>query len=543
MAEHIPTMQASYKALVKGITSLDFGNKTPCILYLTTEKAFPLLVDSAGETLIAASRFGQGKVVILPNKEYLTMPSFLPFLQNAVTWLKPPSVPEVGVQSSFASLAKFLTSKAHKVQTSDTFNKSYGVYCTHADDKSQELVAFIKNGGGLLIAGQPDPTAATNDADVFEAYSGNKITGVTGIQFSKLQSKAGVYPFTENIPLYILKVNETIIAPHMNSLRKDAYNSEVKSTANSSPLFVYGSHSFPLFQTKDGGNFVAGAMYGRGRVLVISHKDLLTFPEFKSFPEKALDWLDGGRKGKVGFTDNMSHLRDININLSKVEKPIKIPNLDPSLSVICCDAYTEQDTDKILEFVAEGGGLLVNGHAWTWIVNNTKKNPLTDLPANKILWNMGIIIPGGSVKVSDYEPMNSKDFSSYYNFLSILKLLERFTKKEDTKIFNSTHVSWYPIISLDFNSLLKMSQENNLQIRCIFDLINKIFSNLDVPNLPININNKNACLLHLQTLYYNQYATEEESKPEWMKITPIPPNSPVENVLIDGNNKGKCDWV
>lgn len=49
------------------------------------------------------------------------------------------------------------------------------------------------------------------------------------------------------------------------------------------------------------------------------------------------------------------------------------------LSVFVCTAYSEDHAaDEIQDFVAEGGGLLIGGHAWYWAQTHHGKNPMTD---------------------------------------------------------------------------------------------------------------------------------------------------------------------
>lgn len=48
------------------------------------------------------------------------------------------------------------------------------------------------------------------------------------------------------------------------------------------------------------------------------------------------------------------------------------------LSVFVCTAYSDDHADEIQDFVAEGGGLLIGGHAWYWAQTHHGKNPMAD---------------------------------------------------------------------------------------------------------------------------------------------------------------------
>lgn len=48
------------------------------------------------------------------------------------------------------------------------------------------------------------------------------------------------------------------------------------------------------------------------------------------------------------------------------------------LSVFVCTAYSCGPLEDIQNFVAEGGGLLVGGHAWYWAQTHPQENTMTD---------------------------------------------------------------------------------------------------------------------------------------------------------------------
>lgn len=48
------------------------------------------------------------------------------------------------------------------------------------------------------------------------------------------------------------------------------------------------------------------------------------------------------------------------------------------LSVFVCTAYNGDHLEEIQDFVAEGGGLLVGGHAWYWAQTHPGQNTMMD---------------------------------------------------------------------------------------------------------------------------------------------------------------------
>uniref|UniRef100_A0A3Q2GNB0 Uncharacterized protein n=1 Tax=Cyprinodon variegatus TaxID=28743 RepID=A0A3Q2GNB0_CYPVA len=76
-----------------------------------------------------------------------------------------------------------------------------------------------------------------------------------------------------------------------------------------------------------------------------------------SFWKNAFDWLDQGRRGVVGFQSGIKPLPYLGLTC-------KTTQLNQELSVFVCTAYTDTDAKFIQNFVVEGGGLVIGGHAW-----------------------------------------------------------------------------------------------------------------------------------------------------------------------------------
>lgn len=103
------------------------------------------------------------------------------------------------------------------------------------------------------------------------------------------------------------------------------------------------------------------------------------------FWKNAIQWLDEGRNGVVG----VGALPDSSFfNLiSNWYKCVKT-DFREDLSVFVCSAYSSGPLEDIQNFVAEGGGLLVGGHAWYWAQTHPQENTMTEfvgeLPENTI---------------------------------------------------------------------------------------------------------------------------------------------------------------
>lgn len=201
-----------YYALMKGIPELDFqGNAVPSDLVLIGSHAFPLSMNPRGQVLMAASRYGQGRIVVLGHETYLTR--FPGLVENALAWLMPSKSNNttVRIQTSLSSLAHNLTYCSVKTEVGDFQNAGSAVYVTDTnsvDSCAKELVAFLKSGGGVLIAGQAWSWAQTHPGDnTLLCFPGNKVCSVAGIYFSELPGEVGKFPVPTQIPSSWLAVS------------------------------------------------------------------------------------------------------------------------------------------------------------------------------------------------------------------------------------------------------------------------------------------------------------------------------------------------
>ena len=60
------------------------------------------------------------------------------------------------------------------------------------------------------------------------------------------------------------------------------------------------------------------------------------------------------------------------------------------LSVYVCTTYSNEQAEEILHFVAEGGGLLMGGHAWHWAQTHPGQSPMADYAGS--LWRRALTV-------------------------------------------------------------------------------------------------------------------------------------------------------
>uniref|UniRef100_A0A3Q2TGL7 TRPM8 channel-associated factor homolog n=1 Tax=Fundulus heteroclitus TaxID=8078 RepID=A0A3Q2TGL7_FUNHE len=398
----------AYRALMRGINELDLQHSSvPCNLVLTGD-AFPLVINSHGHILAAASVYGRGRIVVLSHETYLTLCPAL--VENALAWLGGGSANlSVGVQKKRQAVADNLNRSSYKVSLMDDFDKDHGVsvYVTDAYEvgaKAGELIAFMKAGGGLLIGGQAWHWASQNkNENLILEFPGNKVAGVAGIHFSAKYGKLFVSVF--------------IFSPHscgmdfkedLEFLLKGISDFDIQGEGVPSGALVHGRLAFSICTTDKGEVFLAGTYYGRGRVILMTHEVFLQYKKLASFWKNACDWLDQGRRGIVGFERGVKPLPNLGLTCKTTE-------LNQDLSVFVCKAYSNIDPERIQNFVAEGGGLLIGGHAWHWAWTHKGENPMHDFSGNKILNKMGLsllkeTITAGVYKAPDPSQVNSFHF-------------------------------------------------------------------------------------------------------------------------------------
>lgn len=197
--------EEAYVRIMGGLKELDFrGESVPSDLVLTGDHAFPLVMNSQGQVLMAASLYGQGRIVVLGHEVYLT--AFPDLVENAVTWLRGGKTANIQIHKSAKEVADTLRKTSFQVETVGSYNSKLGsaVYVTDAYSVGRDvkdLVVFMKAGGGVLIAGQAWSWAQSHPKEnTLLLFDGNKIAGVAGIHFADHVARGERVPVYPQIP-------------------------------------------------------------------------------------------------------------------------------------------------------------------------------------------------------------------------------------------------------------------------------------------------------------------------------------------------------
>nr|XP_055052035.1 TRPM8 channel-associated factor homolog [Misgurnus anguillicaudatus] len=536
-----------YCTIMTGLSELDLqGKAVPSDLLLIGADAFPLAMNPKGQVLMAASRYGQGRVVVLGHEDYLTR--FPSLIENALRWLMPRTgdASIVGIQKNLGPVADNYRNSPISTELGD-FRKGLAVYITDAysvDACAKDLIAFVKAGGGLIIAGEAwHWSQSHSEENVFLNFPGNKVCSVAGIYFTEHTGERAIFPVPSNIPSSWPAVS--IVKDFKNDLEfllKGVPQFDIQGGNVASELMVHGPLAFPIAVTPTGQTFIAGTYFGQGRVIVLTHETYLGFESLSTFLINAINWLDEGRKGIIGIIPSLTEAQNI---LTKSGLNCLLTDLKEDLSVYVCTSYSHAECEKIQEFVAEGGGLLIGGHAWYWAHENNGSNVMTDYPGNFILNKMGLSILDNTVTGGLYKaPEINDSFKDVYHFRNGLRYLGNHV----TKGYKLTPKEEGCLKQLgnDCASYLRMRAHDCASYNSVVTLFTNMVKEIGVPQVsskdPVKTP-KDCLMLQIGTELYKTMSDPDALLPYIIKDIPDLHTVTDARVHISANTGGSEEWI
>ncbi|XP_041851752.1 TRPM8 channel-associated factor homolog [Melanotaenia boesemani] len=536
--------EEAYRSVMTGVKELDLrGSSVPCNLLLTGENAFPLLMNSYGQVLMAASSYGRGRIVVLSHESYLF--TFPALVEKALNWLRggESGNPSVGIQKSLQAVADKLNRSVFQVSIMEAFSESLGVGAFVTDAYSvganpRELVAFLKSGGGVLMGGQAWNWAANNpDKNTILQFPGNKVSGVAGIYFTS------EYGNKENLPIYpeipsswrFIDVGKNF-EDDLEFLLKGISGFELHPDLACSEALVHGPLAFPIGITEGGRALLAGSYYGLGRVVLVTHESLLQTETMSSFWRNAVHWLDQGRNGVIGFDQEGIILPNLELNCEKTR-------FRPDLSVYVCTAYSDEHVEEIQNFVAEGGGLLIGGHAWWWASTNPEQNPFQDFSGNKILNKMGLSLLTDTLNDVSYKCSEPSQVSQFH----FRRLLRRFADHvTDGKDLTKQEEDLLPKLQRECSNFLSMKAYNSFFYRQVLLFLTDMLKKFGIPQVseqnPVKTP-KDRLLLEVATKVFNVSQNQDALLPFFIKDNPSLPVSYNQRIKINAKTAENEEWI
>uniref|UniRef100_A0A1B8Y3L9 Peptidase M60 domain-containing protein n=1 Tax=Xenopus tropicalis TaxID=8364 RepID=A0A1B8Y3L9_XENTR len=399
-----------YQSLVRGVASLSFtGDAVPCKLLLTGPCAFPVLVSPRKDVLIAASRYGKGKVVVLAHEGYLSTQEFMGFLKNAVSWLRPNPDAVIGIHTTLPVLAHNLS--GYKIQNTSTLIQGLGVFCTNGYEahQAEEIISFVRGGGGLLIGAQAWHWSYSHKENVLHHFPGNKIISVCGVHFTSEYGEKGDFWVTDEMP-------QVAVCTDYQSLVRGVASLSFTGDPVPCKLLLRKPTAFPVLVSPRKDVLIAASHYGKGKVVVLAHEGYLNTEEFMAFLKNAVSWLSPNSDAVIGVHTTLPVLAN---NLSGAGYKVRnTSTLIQGLGVFCTNGYEAHQAEEIISFVRGGGGLLIGAQAWHWSYSHKENNSACNVlnyPGNKILNRFGISILCRAVPQGIYWAVSPNEASHQNN--------------------------------------------------------------------------------------------------------------------------------
>ena len=177
-----------------------------------------------------------------------------------------------------------------------------------------------------------------------------------------------------------------------------------------SNLILFSPTAFPIFVTTKGYVAVAGARYGKGKIVVVPHEAVLSH---EGLMQGAIEWCTGTSNSPV-FKDPLTKAwrgggwSYFDVRRIAKDSPFPVNYLDRKelsgdIPVYITEGHYEDHADHLMEYVKQGGGLIIGGHAWWWAHNdvdvwNGQKCTMLDHPGNKIIARAGIVFSKEGIK-------------------------------------------------------------------------------------------------------------------------------------------------
>ena len=229
-----------------------------------------------------------------------------------------------------------------------------------------------------------------------------------------------------------------------------------------SPILPVGEFAFPIGFAEGGYGskipVISASHVGRGKILGYGHESWVDGhgEEETEFSLRAVEWACGanadvGLAYGAGFDDFKDELQEEGHTVHLSVVPGDLSGLDCLLDEFW-NGHDDQDNQNLVDFMLDGGGLIMGGHAWYWSYSNT--DLAHNYPGNKIAKTSGLF-------VSDAWGYNNVDLSDMPHELSTpneaIKAIrgdriDNLTlSMEDATVVDETLSVCTGVVTLDFN--------------------------------------------------------------------------------------------
>ncbi|CAL8360655.1 unnamed protein product [Merluccius merluccius] len=378
-----------------------------------------------------------------------------------------------------------------------------------------------------------------------------------------------------------------------SSLMQGLQELDLRGNATPGTLYLMGDHAFPLAMNMQGQVLMAASLFGRGRMVVLGHESYLTtlpalvenaltwlrgigsenllvgihqsckpvadnlgetifhgqvvegfrqdLGDFVPLWHNALRWLDQGRKGVVGVHPSLT-------DLPSMYGPSGLSCLNTDftneLSVFVCTAYCDKMAQEMQDFVMEGGGLLIGGHAWYWCYCYPALNLLTDFAGNRILSKMGLNVLGATVQQGLYEaPDPDKAFVDHYHFHHMVSRFAKHVINGET--LTAKEEGFLTQLRRDCATYLLMEANESVSYRQVVSHLTDIVKKAGIPQVSVNCpvsSTKDRLLLTIGAELY-KCLDPDTLLPYLIRDNPSMPVVQHHQLKINANTAGQKEWI
>ncbi|MEC7721070.1 MAG: M60 family metallopeptidase [Candidatus Thermoplasmatota archaeon] len=167
-----------------------------------------------------------------------------------------------------------------------------------------------------------------------------------------------------------------------------------------SPILPIGEWAFPIGFAQEGYGstipVISASHVGRGKMLGYGHESWVdgAGAAETEFSLRAVEWVCGenadvGLAYGAGFDNFEDELQAEGHTVHLSVTPADLSGLDCLLDEFW-NGHDNQDNQNLIDFVLEGGGLIMGGHAWYWSYSNS--DVAHNYPGNKIAKTTGLFV-------------------------------------------------------------------------------------------------------------------------------------------------------
>ena len=167
-----------------------------------------------------------------------------------------------------------------------------------------------------------------------------------------------------------------------------------------SPVLPIGQWAFPVGFAEEGYGstipVISGSHVGRGKMLGYGHESWVDGAGVKEteFSLRAVEWVCGknadvGLAYGAGYDDFEDELQGDGHTVHLSVTPADLSGIDCLLDEFW-NGHDDQDNLNLIDFMLDGGGLIMGGHAWYWSYSNSDVSH--NYPGNKIAKTTGLFV-------------------------------------------------------------------------------------------------------------------------------------------------------